>query len=323
MEPTHTEKLIRSIGMVGRSEALADIARKVAVLRKHHRNILVLGESGTGKELVARALHGAVGDLRAVNCASYRANPTLLESALFGHVRGAFTGAAKDRKGVFEEARGGTVFLDEIHHLSADVQVSILRTIQEKRVTRIGSAIERPVQFKLVASAKPDLEPLVEAGNFRLDLYYRIKGATILIPPLRERPEDIEPLVQCFAKVWSQDNRTNKIFTASAIRHFERYGWPGNVRELENAVYEILDLVDSDKVTPENFPTGVLSLRSAPPDSWSLKNLVSEVERKHVQYVLGKSRSIREAARRMQISPQSLLRLLKKHAIHPKGNAPD
>lgn len=309
------EKWIASINMVGRSDALAEIARKVHVYRQHTRNVLVLGESGTGKELVAKAL-STQGVFRAVNCASYRANPTLLESALFGHMKGAFTGAGRDRKGVFEEANGGTVFLDEIPHLSADVQVSILRAIQEKKVTRIGSALEHPVSFRLVAAAKPDLEALVDRGEFRLDLYYRIRGATLLIPPLRERAEDIEPLVHYFTNKWMADNQRQKCLSPRTIRHLERYGWPGNVRELENTVYDLLDLSPSSEIQPQELdPIRFPPLPQAAAGSLCLRTKVFQVEREHITMVLKSSRSVREAARRMAISPQKLLRLLKKHGM--------
>lgn len=309
------ERRIAAIGMVGRSDALAEIARKVQVFRRHNRNVLVLGESGTGKELVAQALHAGTGGFFAVNCASYRANPTMLESVLFGHTKGSFTGAIRDRKGVFEEACGGTVFLDEIHHLSSDVQVSILRTIQEKKVTRLGTAREWAVNFRLIAAAKPDLEAMVQKGQFRLDLYYRIRGSTLILVPLRERPEDIPPLVAHFTEKWNRENHAHKQFTPKAIRYLERYSWPGNVRELENVVYECLDLSTQEKIGPEQMDNKFTQGASVDGVSRPLRARLLEVESVHVREVLGQSRSIREAARRMHVSPQTVLRLMKRHSI--------
>jgi len=169
---TENEKRIARIGMVGKSKALSEVVEKVEVYQSKNRNVLLLGESGTGKEMIAKAIHNNRGIFKAINCASFRATPTLLESALFGHVKGAFTGADKDKKGVFEEASGGTVFLDEIHHLSSDVQVSLLRVLQERKVTPIGSSREIPVKFRLITAGKPNLEDDANDEKFRLDLSY-------------------------------------------------------------------------------------------------------------------------------------------------------
>jgi DNA-binding NtrC family response regulator len=305
-----------SMGLVGTSPMLYEVARKIAIFRQTPRNVLILGESGTGKELVARALHQA-GAFRAVNCASFRANPVLLESTLFGHVKGSFTGAERDRKGVFEEVEGGIVFLDEINHLSSDVQVSILRTIQEKVVTRIGSTAERPVKFRLIAAAKPDLELEVEKGHFRLDLYYRIRSATILVPPLRDRTEDVGPLVDHFCQRWCESTGKQKSFSARAIRSLEQYPWPGNVRELENIVYELLDLTATSKIGPDDLDPRFFSQKRVHPlpGQLSLRRRIGEVERSHIRAVLQNSRSLREAARKMEISPPSLIRLMRKHGL--------
>jgi DNA-binding NtrC family response regulator len=311
------EKLIQHMGMIGKSNSLAEVWRKVQIFQSKNRNVLVLGESGTGKEMIAKAIHAGRGDFRAINCASYRSNPTLLESALFGHVRGAFTGAERDKKGAFEEVCGGTIFLDEIHHLSSEVQVSILRALQEKKITPIGSSREIPVRFRLVAAAKPDLEDEVKKGTFRLDLLYRIKGATIILPALRERPEDIEPLVAHFTKKWAEENRRSKVFLSRTVRYLERYTWPGNVRELEHTVFELLDLVNKDKITPEDLDSKFF-VGSAPsflPDSLSLKDRMEQVEISHVRTVMEHSRSLRDAARKMDITPQRLLRLIKKYNL--------
>ncbi len=323
--PGENEKAILQIGMVGRSHLLADVANKVQIYQSKNRNVLVLGESGTGKEMIARAIHNGRGEFRAINCASYRSNPNLLESALFGHIRGAFTGADKSKKGAFEEVQGGTVFLDEIHHLSPDIQVSILRVLQEKKVTPIGASQEIPVRFRLITAAKPDLEQEVKKGNFRMDLLYRVKGATISLPALRERPEDIEPLVAYFTRKWVEENKRPKVFLARTVRYLERYPWTGNVRELEHFVFELLDLVNKDKITPDDldskFFSGSTAKSSLDLESLSLKQRMNDIEATHIKSVMEQSRSLREAAKKMDITHPTLLRLLKKHGMHKPTQA--
>lgn len=314
---SENERIISSINMVGRSSGMAAVAKKVHTYQEKRRNILILGESGVGKELVARALHNNAGPFLAVNCASHRANPTLLESALFGHMHGAFTGTVTDKKGVFESACGGTVFLDEIHNLSNEVQVSLLRLIQERKVTRIGSTNEKPVDFRLISAAKPDLRAAVDAGTFKADLYHRISSVQITVPALRNRPDDIEPLVAHFVSKWSRENRHLKSLLGRTLRYLMAYPWPGNVRELENVINELLDTSQKDLVGPEGLNAKFFE-KSAPITGFeelSLPESIRKTEIDHVRLALKSSPTLCGAAKMIKLSPQSLLRLMEKHKI--------
>ena len=210
---------------------MASIAREVIRFREIKDTILIIGESGTGKDLVARALHGGPKDeFVTVDCTRYESDSHLAESELFGHVKGSFTGAITDKVGLFESARGGTVFLDELHRLPISAQSILLRVIQEKKVRRVGGNREYPVNFRLITAAQPILEKLVNEKKFLPDLYYRLNVLSFEIPPLRRRPDDIEPLVYYFTKKWNNDTGKSKIFLKSSIQCLKNQRWRGNVR---------------------------------------------------------------------------------------------
>jgi two-component system, NtrC family, response regulator AtoC len=312
-------ELIASMGMVGQSQALAEIAERVNSLRQKNGPVLILGESGTGKELVARALHGDREDpFIAVNCADYLLNRDTARSELFGHVRGAFTGAVNDKKGLFEEAGRGTIFLDEVYALPLEAQLGLLRALREKVFSRVGSTEQHKIHCRIVAAAKPDLLEEIIQGSFKPDLFYRISQNIIKLAPLRERPDDIEPLVHHFCEQWSQEYQDKKTFKKNTIPWLAKYSWPGNVGELFNVVYSTLNTcqessVDQKDLDPrfrrEELPTTELSSLA------SLRAHVEQAERNHLVEVLAGSRSFREAARRLKISPASVLRLVKKHSL--------
>ncbi|WP_275629387.1 sigma-54 dependent transcriptional regulator [Pseudomonas sp. 273] len=229
--------------------------------------VLINGETGTGKELVARYLHtasGRKGAFVAVNCGAI--NENLAESELFGHEAGAFSGATGRRAGWFEEADGGTLFLDEIGDLPMPLQVKLLRALQEQEVVRVGSRKPIKVDIRLVTATNVDLEQAVDAGNFRLDLFYRINVAQVQVLPLRDRPLDIMPLVEHFRRLYAQRLKiAEPMFSEAAVSALLDYAWPGNIRELENVVHLAL-LVAGDKVVrPEHlkFSAGLGSLRNA------------------------------------------------------------
>ncbi|MCG8462271.1 MAG: sigma 54-interacting transcriptional regulator [Holophagales bacterium] len=219
--------------------------------------ILIYGESGTGKEIVARSVHHGCLDSRlpflAVNTAALP--DTLLESELFGHVKGAFTGATRDRQGIFAMARGGTIFLDEIASMSPAFQGKLLRVLQERTIIPLGSSSPRQVDFRLVAASNRRLLDLVDAGEFREDLYYRLRVVSIDIPPLRERPADILPLVEHFLACYTGDAGLVRCprLTAGAIHALFRHSWPGNVRELENCVQRALVLSRGREIDSEHL----------------------------------------------------------------------
>ena len=243
-------------GVVARSEAMIRIVHLVENLHRSDVNVLITGESGSGKEVVARAVH-AMSPMRAgpfvgVNCAALPGE--LLESELFGHVRGAFTGAVKDRVGRLELARGGTLFLDEIGEMPPQLQVKLLRVLQERSYERVGESHPRKVEARIIAATNADLPDAVRAGRFRDDLYYRLRVVPIHIPPLSERTEDIEPLARhLLARIAARHNRTVQL-SPDALRYLLAWPWPGNVRELENALEYAVAFCKGQTLQVEDLP---------------------------------------------------------------------
>ncbi len=242
-------------GMIGRSDVMRAIFRNVERIAKSEATVLVSGESGTGKELVARAIHDhsgrAGGAFVAVNCGAIPRE--LIESELFGHEKGAFTGATDRRIGRIESANGGTLFLDEIGDLDPAVQVKLLRALQERTFERVGSSTTITVDVRIVTATNRDLAKEVAAGNFREDLYYRVNVVPVQLPPLRERREDIRLLAQTFL----ERSGTEKKLTPAALGSLEGYNWPGNVRELENAIEHGLALSDGNTIDQQDLPISV------------------------------------------------------------------
>ena len=248
--------------VVARSSAMESVLKMAQKVAQSDVTVLIEVESGTGKEVLARAIHQASprskGPFVAVNCPSIPEN--LLESELFGHVRGAFTGALRDKPGKFELAKGGTVFLDEIGDLKLDLQAKLLRVLQEREIERIGDTKPRPIDVRIIAATHRDLRQLVQEGRFREDLYYRLSVVPLVIPPLRERKEDIPYLVDHFlAKYGGKQFRVTK----QAMRVLLDYDWPGNVRELENAVHRAIVLTSGNVIDVDALPPHLLSGPSA------------------------------------------------------------
>lgn len=245
--------------IVGQSKAVRDVLAMVERAAPSRSTVLITGESGTGKELVARAIHFASPrkdkPFISVNCMAL--NPGVLESELFGHEKGSFTGAVAMRRGRFEQASGGTLFLDEIAELTPELQVKLLRALQERRIERVGGSEEIEVDIRVVAASNKNLVELVESGRFRDDLYYRLNVVQIPLPPLRERREDIPLLIAHFVeKVTSDNDLPPKTFSASALNYLTGYEWPGNIRQLENVVESSLvlapdNIIDVDDLPPE------------------------------------------------------------------------
>jgi DNA-binding NtrC family response regulator len=257
-------------GLIGRSPAMERIFRLIENLEHSETTILLTGESGTGKEIVAHAIHARSprrgGPFVAVNCGALPGE--LLESELFGHVRGAFTGAVRDRAGRFELAAGGTLFLDEVADLPLHLQVKLLRVLQERTFERVGESRARTSDARIVAATNVDLRRAVQEGRFREDLYYRLRVVPIEIPPLRERREDIEPLASfLLARVGARQGRALR-FSPDALRLLLEHAWPGNVRELENALEYAVAVCKGQTILPEDLPGEVggaqLPLPTAP-----------------------------------------------------------
>jgi two-component system nitrogen regulation response regulator GlnG len=242
--------------MVGTSAAMLEIFKTVGKVARSSVAVLITGESGTGKELVARAIHAAspraAGPFVAVNAAAIPRE--LLESELFGHERGAFTGATESRAGRFREASGGTLFLDEIGDMPLDLQAKLLRVLQSSEVTSVGGRRPEKVDVRIIAATHRDLDREVREGRFRDDLLYRLRVVPIEIPPLRSRPDDVRALVEHFVALYSEELGTGRHQLAEmTMARLEDYDWPGNVRELENAIKRALVLTTGDVLTPEDF----------------------------------------------------------------------
>lgn len=279
----HLEEAIPRIQIIGESPAMKRIYELIEMVAPTDATVLITGESGTGKEVVARAIHEAsprrLMPFMAIHCGSL--TETLLESELFGHERGAFTGAQARRKGKFEATEGGTVFLDEIGDISLKTQTDLLRVLQDKEIVRIGSTAPFKVDFRCVAATNRDLEAMVKEGTFRFDLFYRLNVVSIHLPPLRERREDIPPLTQHFLEKHAKAlNKPVAGISPDAMSLLMNYHWPGNVRELENAIERALVIGKGPEIIPSDFP-----MQSAAPHPASGRRL-EDVARAHIERVL-------------------------------------
>ena len=246
--------------VVGRNPMMIDIYKMIGVLARNRTTVMVRGETGTGKEMVARAIHAnsahAEEPFIAVNCTAL--TDTLLESELFGHAKGSFTGAVSSRKGYFELAGGGTIFLDEIGDTSPDFQTKLLRVLQERKFYPVGGEEPRTTEARVIAATHQPIEQLVEEGDFREDLYFRLKVVEIHVPPLRDRPDDIPLLADSLlARIRKETHQTVRHISESAMKRLMEYDWPGNVRELENALTRAAILARGAAIGPEHLSLGV------------------------------------------------------------------
>lgn len=331
-ESGHVRDESESLGaVIGSSPAMVEVYKIVARVAPTKSTVLILGESGTGKELIARAIHQhsprAQHPFVAVDCGVL--TETLLESELFGHVRGAFTGAVAEKKGVFEEAQGGTCFLDEIGDISPTMQAKLLRVLQEHEVRRVGGKEWIKVDVRVVAATNRNLAALVRKGTFRQDLYYRLNVVPIHLPPLRERADDIPPLAHCFLKRYSREH--GKLVTAiadEAMEQLRSYSWPGNIRELENAIERAVALSTQAKLTVEDLPPDVREATasgSAPePEQEEEQSFFSgtptleEVKKRYIYHVLRSTQgNFSRAAKILDIDRRSLYRMLERYKIAP------
>lgn len=312
--------------IIGRSKGIRSVLAMVDRAAPSRSSVLISGESGTGKELVARAIHFASprnnGPFVSVNCMAL--NPGVLESELFGHEKGSFTGAVAMRRGRFEVADGGTLFLDEIGELSHDLQVKLLRVLQERRFERVGGSEEIEVDLRIVTATNKDLQAEVEAGNFREDLYYRLNVVHLMLPPLRERREDIPLLVAHFVEKMVRDNGlAPKIFTPEALDFLSGYEWPGNIRQLENMVERCMVMVPSDRVEVQDLPPEIrdeeTQLKSAVdllPVELNLADTMDKLEAALVRRALARADFVQvKAAESLGISKSLLQYKLRKYGI--------
>ncbi len=250
--------------LVGDSEPMLKVYRLIEKVAKTNSTVLILGESGTGKELVAKALHTSSprhdAPFITVNCAAMPEN--LLESELFGYVKGAFTGAGTNKKGLFESAHGGSIFLDEISAMPLSMQVKMLRVLQEKEIRRVGGTETIPIDVRVIAASNENLEEKIERGEFRDDLYYRLSVIPIEIPLLKDRVEDIPLLVSHFLEQYEKENRQPVTISQDALKALFLYKWPGNVRELENILKRVATLCENNTILLSDLPPAILN--SAP-----------------------------------------------------------
>ena len=311
-------------GLVAESAGMRQALALVARVAEHNTTVLITGESGTGKEVIARAIHRAspraskafVG----INCAAIP--ESLLESELFGHVRGAFTGATADKAGLFEQASGGTLLLDEIGELPTGLQAKLLRVLQESEIRRVGDQKTRRVDARVLVATARDLEAEVRGGRFREDLFYRVNVVAIELPPLRERTEDIAPLARHFTARLAQRFGRPLSLSEDAIAWLEEQAWPGNVRELENAIERAAVLTNHDILTPANFRTEPLPAPHTPPSgewgvgSGTLREATESAERAAiVQALKATDGNRREAAKRLGVSLRTLFYKIDRYGI--------
>ena len=304
------ERFIQEAGMIGRSDKLFDLTKQIMKIGPTQATTLVLGESGTGKELVAKGLHQASERRRApfiaINIAAE--STSLLDSTLFGHKKGAFTGAVNDQIGKFQLANKGTIFLDEIGDMPLDLQVKLLRVLQEREVNPLGANRPVPVDVRIIAATHRDLQKMVAAGTFREDLYYRLSTIIITTPPLRLRTDDIEPLVIHFTNLVCEENGFIRSFHRRCLEVFRAYPWKGNVRELRSVVESHLIACESDVVKEDDLDARLYQkYESTNPNTLEeIDNQLEEIKRRFVLETLRSSASKAEAARKLDV-PQNRL----------------
>jgi len=323
----------RAASLIGRSRTMVEIFKLIGKLARSRTAVLIHGESGTGKELIARAIHDnstrAARSFVAVNCSAIP--ETLLESELFGHVKGSFTGAHAFRRGLLEESSGGTFFLDEVGDLAPSGQAKLLRALQEGEIRRIGSNESIPLDLRVIAASRRNLQQLVTAGQFREDLLYRLNTVTLTLPSLRERPEDIPLLAEFFLARYGGEQQTAVTSLApSAMQALIHYPWPGNVRELEHVIERAVALATHSILSVDDLPP---ELRRTGGNRGDLTNglpgTLSALQREHVLKVLKSTGGNKErAARLLGISRRTLYRFLDRYDLHqttshPESTSPD
>jgi DNA-binding NtrC family response regulator len=321
--------------IIGRSPRMRQVFDLIIQAAPSRTTILINGESGTGKELVARALHqnSSRSDRAFITVNSGNLPPDLLESNLFGHVKGAFTGAVYPKKGLFELADKGTIFFDEIGNIPLETQAKLLRVIQEREFMRLGGVETIKVDVRIIAATNVDLRRMVDDGRFREDLYYRLHVITVQLPPLRERKDDIALLVQHFIEKYGRENnKPNLELTPEALDLLLEYDWPGNVRELENVIERASVLSSGSRIDVDLVPDHVRSSRrfqipqvAIPPEGISFREVITDFEKRLIESTLEAAGGVQKrAAELLHIKPTTLNEMIKRHDIRPrrkKGSA--
>jgi DNA-binding NtrC family response regulator len=325
-EGTATPAVEQEPGAVVLGESMRELMGEVDRVAASNLPVLLLGETGVGKEVVSGAIHdasGRTGRLIPVNCGAIP--PNLLESILFGHMRGAFTGANEQRKGVFEDAHGGSVFLDEIGELPAEAQTALLRALDTGRITRVGATTEVEVDVRIIAATHRDLEEMVSAGGFRQDLFYRLNAVTMTIPPLRERVDEVGPLADRFMAVAAREgDRPMPALSPQALVLLRGYAWPGNVRELKNAIERAVVICRDGEITPDDLPERVRRTRkTVTVDALPETGFKEQVEQLETRLILEALRACdgnqSRAAERLRMPRRTLVNKIKALGIRKLG----
>lgn len=313
------------LNLIGKSRKMQEIYHLIEKIADTESTVLITGESGTGKEVAARTIHhlSPRRDNRfvSVNCGALPEN--LLESELFGHVKGAFTGAASDKKGLFEEAEQGTLFLDEVGEMSTWTQVKLLRSLQDKKIRRVGGTREAAVDARIIAASNQDLKEAIKEGKFREDLFYRLNVISLKMPPLRERREDIPLLVSHFLERYCKRmKRGKKRIAPKVMKILEGYSWPGNVRELENVMERIVAIEERQTITDDCLPEELLQPQkpsesgALPETGFDLKSRLDDISVHYIQEALKQGRgNLKKAASLLGLSYRSLRHLIEKHGL--------
>jgi DNA-binding NtrC family response regulator len=308
--------------MVGKSKKMLEVYNLIEKIAGTDSTVLVSGESGTGKEIAARAIHfhsrRRERPFVSINCGALPEN--LLESELFGHVKGSFTGAIANKKGMFEMAEKGTLFLDEVGEMSPWTQVKLLRTLQDKKIRRVGGTEEIPIDVRIIGATNQDLKKRIEEGKFREDLFYRLNVISLEIPPLRKRKEDIPVLINHFlSKYCEKMGRKLKRIAPKVMKIFESYSWPGNVRELENSIERIVAIEERETITESSLPEELLAPQGDQDRSYEIKpgfdlnDTLDEISRTFIQQALQRtSGNLKETAALLGINYRSLRYLIEK-----------
>ncbi len=311
--------------MIGKSKAMQEVYGLIEKSSTTDSTVLITGESGTGKEMAARAIHflsrRSERPFVSINCAALPEN--LLESELFGHVKGSFTGAVADKKGMFEVAQQGTLFLDEVGETSPWTQVKLLRALQERKIRRVGGTEEIPVDVRIIAATNLDLKRRIEEGKFREELYYRLNVISFEMPPLRKRVEDIPLLVQHFLQKYCQQmGKKMKRLAPEVISYLEAYAWPGNVRELENVIERVVAIEERETITAASLPREIVAppkkATSQPmiPPQFNLMDYLDEVARQYIREARAMAGgNLRKTASLLGISYRSLRHMINKYGL--------
>ncbi|HSB73186.1 MAG TPA: sigma-54 dependent transcriptional regulator [Candidatus Methylomirabilis sp.] len=304
--------------IVGQSRVMADVLQRIERIAASDANVLIEGESGTGKGLIAQAIHQrsgrAAGPFLVINCSGFQ--DQLLESELFGHEKGAFTGASSVKPGLFEVADHGTLFMDEVAEMSPAMQAKLLQVLDSRELRRVGGTRVHRVDVRIIGATNKDLSREVRDGRFREDLYYRMNVVGVRMPPLRERKEDIPLLIEHFLQRLQGSGKPPKTITPEALRLLQEYAWPGNVRELANAVERLLILAPGEVVGREDLPPSLRSAAETGPGTPGGPLSLSEMERLHIARILSETKGKKmQAARLLGIDLKTLNQKIKRYAI--------